>query len=43
MADEPSLAPLAELVHFACTSEDISNLAYARMLQGARYVLVLHA
>ena len=25
-----------ELVHFACTSEDINNLAYARLLAGAR-------
>ncbi len=26
---------LTELVHFACTSEDINNLAYALMVQGA--------
>ncbi|MGB3257289.1 MAG: adenylosuccinate lyase [Ornithinimicrobium sp.] len=26
---------LAELVHFACTSEDINNLSYALMIQGA--------
>ncbi len=26
---------LAELVHFACTSEDINNLSYALMVQGA--------
>ena len=25
-----------ELVHFGCTSEDINNLSYARMLQAAR-------
>src|ERR1700756_1931498 len=25
-----------ELVHFGCTSEDINNLAYARILQAAR-------
>jgi adenylosuccinate lyase len=25
-----------ELVHFACTSEDINNLSYARLLQAAR-------
>ncbi|WP_084039805.1 adenylosuccinate lyase [Demequina sp. NBRC 110053] len=30
-----SLAPLAELVHFACTSEDINNLSYALMVKGA--------
>jgi adenylosuccinate lyase len=28
-----------ELVHFGCTSEDINNLAYARMLRTARAVL----
>jgi adenylosuccinate lyase len=27
-----------ELVHFACTSEDINNLSYARILQAARAV-----
>ncbi|GAA1876896.1 adenylosuccinate lyase [Lapillicoccus jejuensis] len=26
---------LAELVHFACTSEDVNNLSYALMVQGA--------
>ncbi|HET9655216.1 MAG TPA: adenylosuccinate lyase [Kineosporiaceae bacterium] len=30
-----SLADLAELVHLFCTSEDINNLAYARMVHGA--------
>ena len=29
-----------ELVHFGCTSEDINNLAYARMLKGARETLI---
>jgi adenylosuccinate lyase len=29
------LAELTELVHFCCTSEDINNLAYALMVQGA--------
>jgi adenylosuccinate lyase len=28
-------AGLAELVHFACTSEDINNLSYALMVRGA--------
>src|SRR6187549_1495239 len=28
-----------ELVHFGCTSEDINNLAYARMLRASRTVL----
>jgi adenylosuccinate lyase len=31
---------MLELVHFGCTSEDINNLAYARMLRTARTVLV---
>jgi adenylosuccinate lyase len=29
-----SLADISEWVHFACTSEDINNLAYALMIQG---------
>jgi adenylosuccinate lyase len=29
-----------ELVHFGCTSEDINNLSYARMLKSARATLV---
>ncbi|MDN4480452.1 adenylosuccinate lyase [Demequina muriae] len=33
--DGTSLAPLSELVHFACTSEDINNLSYALMVKGA--------
>jgi adenylosuccinate lyase len=32
-------AAVLELVHFGCTSEDINNLAYARMLRAARKVL----
>ncbi|GAB3679380.1 adenylosuccinate lyase [Angustibacter aerolatus] len=32
---EGSLADLTELVHFACTSEDVNNLAYALMVRGA--------
>jgi adenylosuccinate lyase len=31
---------LLELVHFGCTSEDINNLSYARILQAARAKLV---
>lgn len=31
---ETSLADVSEWVHFACTSEDINNLAYALMLKG---------
>jgi adenylosuccinate lyase len=33
-------APTLELVHFGCTSEDINNLSYARMLASARGVLL---
>ncbi|HEX7537716.1 MAG TPA: adenylosuccinate lyase [Dermatophilaceae bacterium] len=29
------LAAVSELVHFACTSEDINNLSYALMIKGA--------
>ena len=32
----PELAAVAEFVHFACTSEDINNLAYALMVREAR-------
>jgi adenylosuccinate lyase len=33
--DGTTAADLAEIVHFGCTSEDINNLAYARMVQRA--------
>jgi len=33
-------AATLELVHFGCTSEDINNLAYARLLLGARKLLL---
>ncbi|HXB18202.1 MAG TPA: adenylosuccinate lyase [Steroidobacteraceae bacterium] len=32
-------AATLELVHFGCTSEDLNNLAYARLLQAARELL----
>lgn len=35
------LAPHVEFVHFACTSEDINNLAYALMLRDARADVVI--
>ena len=35
-----SLAPLLEMVHFACTSEDINNVAHALMLRDARTTLL---
>jgi adenylosuccinate lyase len=33
----------AEFIHFACTSEDINNLAHARMLKGGRDRVLLPA
>jgi adenylosuccinate lyase len=33
----------AEFIHFACTSEDINNLAHARMLKGGRDEVLLPA
>jgi adenylosuccinate lyase len=33
----------AEFIHFACTSEDINNLAHARMLKGGRDAVLLPA
>lgn len=35
LGDEARAASLGELVHFACTSEDINNTSYALMVQGA--------
>jgi adenylosuccinate lyase len=40
VATEPELAAVAEFIHFACTSEDINNLAYALMLKSARHDLL---
>jgi adenylosuccinate lyase len=34
--DQPELARACEFIHFACTSEDINNVAYALMLRDAR-------
>ncbi len=39
----PELAGCLEFVHFACTSEDINNLAYACMLRDARQQVMLPA
>jgi adenylosuccinate lyase len=36
IGDHVELAKTKEFVHFACTSEDINNLAYALMLRDAR-------
>ncbi len=35
VADDPALAAASTFIHFACTSEDINNLAYALMVRGA--------
>jgi adenylosuccinate lyase len=40
---DPELAAAKEFVHFACTSEDINNLAYALMLHDARERVLLPA
>jgi adenylosuccinate lyase len=43
IAGHPDLEKLQEFVHFACTSEDINNLAYALMLKEAREAVILPA
>ena len=43
VADDPRLLPAAAFIHFACTSEDINNLAYALMVRGARDEVLLPA
>ena len=35
-AENPEVAAVSEFLHFACTSEDINNLAYALMVKSAR-------
>jgi adenylosuccinate lyase len=40
-AEQQELAVLGEFLHFACTSEDINNLAYALMLREAREAVLL--
>jgi adenylosuccinate lyase len=42
-AGNAEVAGAAEFIHFACTSEDINNLAHARMLQGGRERVLLPA
>ncbi len=39
-ATQPELAAQSELIHFACTSEDINNLAYALILKDAQELLL---
>jgi adenylosuccinate lyase len=41
MAGNRELEAIAEFTHFACTSEDINNLAYALMLREARSQIIL--
>jgi len=43
LGGDAELAPALEFVHFACTSEDINNLAYALMLHRAREEVLLPA
>ncbi|HEY4528999.1 MAG TPA: adenylosuccinate lyase [Luteimonas sp.] len=43
LADDADLGPALEFVHFACTSEDINNLAYGLMLDTARREVMLPA
>ena len=40
-ADVPEVARVAEFIHFACTSEDINNLAHALALAAARKDVLL--
>jgi adenylosuccinate lyase len=41
IASTPELARASEFVHFACTSEDINNLAYALMIRDLRDEVLL--
>ena len=43
LAGDPEATRVAEFVHFACTSEDINNLAYALMLKEGRDRVLLPA
>ena len=42
-AGDAEIAAAAELIHFACTSEDINNLAHALMVNGGRDAVLLPA
>jgi adenylosuccinate lyase len=42
-AANAEVSAAAEFIHFACTSEDINNLAHARMLKGGRDAVMLPA
>ncbi len=41
ISEQPDLAAVKEFVHFACTSEDINNLAYGLMLKRGRDQVLL--
>jgi len=41
LGSNPEIARSTEFIHFACTSEDINNLAHARMLQAGRDQVLL--
>jgi adenylosuccinate lyase len=43
VADDAALARASAFIHFACTSEDVNNLAYALMVRGARDEVLLPA
>ncbi|MCC8997436.1 MAG: adenylosuccinate lyase [Nitrosomonas sp.] len=43
LVKNPEIAQSMEFIHFACTSEDINNLAYALMLQSSREHVTLPA
>jgi len=42
-AGQSEVIAAGEFIHFACTSEDINNLAHARMVQGGRERVLLPA
>src|SRR4029079_784608 len=41
IASQAELQKISEFIHFACTSEDINNLAYGLMLKTARHEVLL--
>jgi adenylosuccinate lyase len=41
VANEPQIARVSEFIHFACTSEDINNVAYGLALGQARRTVLL--
>jgi adenylosuccinate lyase len=43
VAGDPALERASAFIHFACTSEDINNLAYALLVRGAREEVLLPA